>query len=109
MKELRKQQAELKANNNKKNGSRQALSNAFAKAQYATTIKTGCKQQGLFGKMKGGFENDHYRALNEMWDKAVTNGNFSLNRVSDILKFGWTRHGGSGTQVKRREFVEGIG
>ena len=87
LKQLRKQQTELKANNKKKNGSRQALSNALAKAQFAITIKTGYKQQGIFGKMKGGFENEHYRALNEIWDKAVTNGNFSLNRVSDILKF----------------------
>ena len=37
--------------------------------------------------MTGGFENDHYRRLNQLWDKAVEGGNFELNRVSEILKF----------------------
>ena len=87
LKQLRKQQADIKANNKTKNGSRQVLSTALAKAQYAITIKTGCQQQGLFGKMKGGFENEHYRRLNQIWDKAVEGGKFELNRVSEILKF----------------------
>ena len=87
MKQVRKQQADIKANNKTKNSSRQVLSTALAKAQYAITIKTGYQQQGLFGRMTGGFENDHYRRLNQMWDKAVDSGNFDLNSVSEILKF----------------------
>ena len=87
LKQVRKQQADIRAKNKTKGSNRQGLGTALGKAQYAITIKTGVQQQGLFVRMTGGFENEHYRQLNQIWDKAVEGGNFELNRVSEILKF----------------------